>query len=1019
MKSFKLIALAAALAAAHAHAFDWPAAGGTATIPAGTTVTVTGNDVTTAAACGAIVIEAGATLKFSNITANATFAGSISGSGTFSAENASDKTYRLTFTGDLSAFTGNFDFKYVYSTFNTALSGSAPIKIVAANIASTYPYFTGGHTYNNPLDVSVGANYGLQVTSNSVIAGAVTCRGGRLHGGASGSNVGGRFTGVFKASSTIYPVGGISFEGGILPNGSAGTGSLYADNGTMHIKSQVGAISQVRPINANGKVIFWGENLLADSVTVAMGQTYGSTHRSGTYDLNGYSQRAKTLSLIDEANMIPETTIITSANPATLTLVNQAATVNYKGQLKGAASLDFSSSSSKTLTLNGTANNTTGSLTVRTGTLALGASAKFLNLSSFVVTNTGTLSDSTENVNPNVELNIFGSGVVNVAAGTTLQVFHAKLDGDYIPSGDYVQGSTVFGNHLAGGGTLRVLNDAPVVAGDTYVWTGAAGDGLLTTDGNWEGGSAPDLTAGTAKLFFSAGTASATVSGMAHVYGITFCTNAAFTLTGADANAKVVVGEGGFLFTNTAAASVTHVLNVPVEMGTLPQTWRVASTNTLLSLKAPLTGRQAFTPLTIDCRGRVYFWADNSDLLTPLVLTNVTTVTQPYIYNMKGLGAKSRFTTVWGGQPRFITDAPQGGSLTNETPLRLHSNLTNQEGAYINSANKAHLYLTGPVVFNGSGFSQSEIYFKGNVHFVGGITNETNHGLCFRMAGGNNWIEGKPMRLTKTFQQDYPSVLNIAVTNNYWELLYPMKATIRCHCDYALAVGRPVYFGAVNSVFYSTPMAAIDLNGYNQSVSRIYPSWTGYETVGGHNWASTYGLVTSATPATLEITGTETTIFPVKFEGAAGLHMNGTGSFTITNKLSNTTGELKVSKGTVRFARDAGWTAVTNIVLAGGTLAVGEGAGAKAFGSAQDMSDALLTVVSTNAPTLSIAENERPTVNMLMVVEENGKEVWKNPGVYGGPEASLSEYNTLNWISGAGTLRVRRSISGGTMLIIR
>jgi hypothetical protein len=455
-----------------------------------------------------------------------------------------------------------------------------------------------------------------------------------------------------------------------------------------------------------------------------------------------------------------------------------------------------------------------------------------------------------------------------------------------------------------------------------------------------------------------------------------------------------------------------------VEIGTLPQTWRVASTNTQLSLTAPLTGRQAFTPLTIDCRGRVHFRADNSGLLSPLVLTNVTTVTQPYIYNMKGLGAKSRFTTVWGGLPRFVTDSPAGGSLTNETPLRLRSNLTNQEGAYINSSNKAYLYLTGLVSFIGPG-GQSEIYFKGNVHFVGGITNETNHGLCFRMAGGNNWIEGKPMRLTKTFQQDYPSVLNIAVTNNYWEQLYPMKATIRCHCDYALAVGRPIYFGAVNSVFYSTPMAAIDLNGYNQSVSRIYPAWTGYETVGGHNWAATYGLVTSATPATLEITGTETTVFPVKFEGAAGLHMNGTGTFTITNKLSNTTGELKVSKGTVRFARDAGWTAVTNIVLAGGTLAVDAGAGAKAFGPAQDTSDALLTVVSTNSPTLSIAAGERPTVNMLMVVEENGKEVWKNPGVYGGPEACLSDYYTLGWISGAGTLRVRHSISGGTMLIIR
>ena len=498
----------------------------------------------------------------------------------------------------------------------------------------------------------MGANHGLSVNSNSVIAGAVTWRGGRMHGG--------RYTGVVKVSGTVYPVGGVSFEGGILPNGSAGTGTLYVDNGTMNLKSSVGAVSEIRAINENGKVVFHGENLLADSVPLVIGTTWSTAHRSGTFDLNGYSQRASRLSLVSSGNMVASTTIITSANPATLTLLNQSADINYNGQIKGAASLDMSSSSAKTITLSGTANNTTGSLTVRSGTIALGASAKFLNLSSFVVTNTGTLSVSTENVNPNVELNIFGSGVVNVAAGTTLQVFHAKLDGDYIPSGDYVQGSEVFGNHLAGGGTLRVLNDAPVVAGDTYVWTGAAGDGLLTTDGNWEGGSAPDLTAGTAKLFFSAGTASATVSGTAHVYGITFCTNAAFTLTGADANAKVVLGEGGFLFTNTAAASVTHVLDVPVEMGTLPQTWCVAA-NTQLSLTAPLTGRQALNPLTIDCRGRVYFRADNSGLLSPLVLTNVTTATQPYVYNMKGLGAKSRFTTVWGGLPRFVTDAPDGG----------------------------------------------------------------------------------------------------------------------------------------------------------------------------------------------------------------------------------------------------------------------------------------------------------------------------------------------------------------------
>ena len=126
-----------------------------------------------------------------------------------------------------------------------------------------------------------------------------------------------------------------------------------------------------------------------------------------------------------------------------------------------------------------------------------------------------------------------------------------------------------------------------------------------------------------------------------------------------------------------------------------------------------------------------------------------------------------------------------------------------------------------------------------------------------------------------------------------------------------------------------------------------------------------------------------------------------------------------MSKGTVRFARDAGWTAVTNIVLAGGMLAVDAGAGATAFGPQQGKSDAIMTVVSTNSPTLSIAAGEQATVNMLAIVEEGGRIHEKNPGIYGGPEAGLSANNTLSWISGSGKLKVLRSALNGTMLILR
>ena len=73
----------------------------------------------------------------------------------------------------------------------------------------------------------------------------------------------------------------------------------------------------------------------------------------------------------------------------------------------------------------------------------------------------------------------------------------------------------------------------------------------------------------------------------------------------------------------------------------------------------------------------------------------------------------------------------------------------------------------------------------------------------------------------------------------------------------------------------------------------------------------------------------------------------------------------------------------------------------------------------TAGGTATIPAGEQATVDMLSDVEGGGKGKWKDPGVDGGAGGSLTAYNTLNWISGSGTLRVRHGISGGTMLIIR
>ena len=987
-------------------------------------ISITANTVVTEAnvadyVAADIDIAAGATLTFSGLTTPRTFTGTLTGGGNFAVVSPARTDVKMTLDGDATGFTGQFCFTNhaVTITSPTAVGDVARINLVVPQLNSTgndvyqCKFNPANATYRNYIDANVGANNGMMPAAGVTLAGPIFWRGGRLYGNAIVTGP------ITNNNTTLYCQGGMKLRGGVTSTKSGG-GSLQADGGDLYIESDVEKINGVQAI---GHTIYFGkENALAESVYIYFGVSY---RHFGKVNLQGWNQRCSRIAATTDLANQGET-YITSADPATLSVLNQNADITWYGNLNGKASLSYASASGKRFTYNGRSGTSTGSITVNSGYFRFETNAVHASLSKLVARGTGKLEFPADtsggtvvfaSINPgSVSLALEDSGKIDIASGVVLEVNTASVDGEYVEEGAYTKDDgTPIGTCITGGGTLRVLNGAPVEAGDTYVWTGASGDGLLTTDGNWEGGTAPDLTDGTAKLFFSAGTASATVSGTANVYAITFCTNATFTLTGADANAKVVVGAGGFLFTNTAAASVTHVLDVPVEIGTLPQTWCVSSTNTQLSLTAPLIGRAAMAPLTIDCRGRVQFRADNSGLLTPLVLTNVTTVTQPYIYNMKGLGAPSRFTTVWGGQPRFITDSPVGGSLTNETPLRLRSGLTNTEGAYINSSERAHLYLAGPVSFIHTGLSQSEIYFHGNVHFTGGITNETGGAICFRIHGPNEWIEGLGINLSSNFSIDWGGELHISAPTNNWTALHAYKNSVVCHGTNVLAKGKAVRMGATG--VYLSNASKLDLNGFDQSIGRFHMGWTPAE------YPTYYTSIASAAPAMLEI-ATDTVnndIVPLKVTGAAGLKFNAAGSITFTNFTSATTGTLEVDRGTVRFAAGSGWIATTNIVLSGGTLAVAPGAGATAFGSAQDTSDALLTVVETNAPTLSIAAGERPTVNMLMVVGENGKETWKNPGVYGGPEAGLSDYYTLGWISGTGTLRVRHSVSGGTMLIIR
>ena len=61
----------------------------------------------------------------------------------------------------------------------------------------------------------------------------------------------------------------------------------------------------------------------------------------------------------------------------------------------------------------------------------------------------------------------------------------------------------------------------------------------------------------------------------------------------------------------------------------------------------------------------------------------------------------------------------------------------------------------------------------------------------------------------------------------------------------------------------------------------------------------------------------ENNVLSTPFEGALSLRMEGTGTLTVTNNLSGTSGSLQVASGEIRFTHDSAWTNVFEVAVSG------------------------------------------------------------------------------------------------------
>lgn len=969
-----------------------------------TNTTVTDADVADYLAAD-IDIAAGATLCFSGLTAARTFSGNITGGGNFVVKSASDSSIRVTFSGNAEGFTGGFFItNHVFTASAPSAFGTA--KVTYYNrMASTHSYLNGSGSYACPMDVYPcdTSGFGLHIPAGVTNTAPILWRGGRVLGP-------GAITGLVTLQGNVqfYAAGGLHLVGGV--KGTTGQGTLNSDGSTYFVDAPIEKIAALSAIK--NVVTFSCDNALDPAQKLHIGASYGNW---GTFDLAGHDQRAGWIddSVNNSVENLSQLALTSSGEPATLTFTAVTTAYEFRGQVKDHLSLCVAGS--KAFTLSGTANTTDGALIASNGLLTVSAKANFPSVSKLAAKGTGVLTVNTASVNPHATLELDDSGALVLGDGIILEFESARVDGTALAPGVYTKDSSEVAGRLSGTGTLIVRNAAAKTEGATFVWVGGTDGDSIRAAANWQGGEAPRFD-GTERLVFGQGTATAVVSGTINAFAIDIVQKDAFTLAAADADAKIVLEQGGLNITNAVDATiVTHVVSCPIELGYLPQTWSV-STNASFNNAAPIIGRLAASPLIIRSWGRMRFNADNSSLVTPLVLTNCSTAGQPWIYNMKGLGSPTRATTIYGCVPRF--DTSTAGAYTNEVPLRIRSNLTNQEGDMVDSSGAGSLHLTGKVTYFGA--ITGEFYSRGPVYFHGGLESESGQELTLRITLSSVWIDGQPIRTAGTFATDYDKTwLDLAVADNTWKTLGIKKTTVRCQVANALDPAGTLNIGG-GSVYYHKPMGTIDLNGFDQTSARMTMAWNPRDTFNNYDWAGAYALVTSTNggPAKLTLSGTTKDVMSVKFGGQAGLRYAGTGEMTLTNVVSDSTGALSVTSGVLRIAAGAGWTNAAEVNVSGtGRLAVAPNAGAKAFGPQSGKSESVMRI--SDSGVVEVAAGETATVMNLILVDGNGKETYVNSGEYGGPDAGLSAGHTLSCLAGTGRLHVRLNPFQGTMLILR
>ena len=760
--------------------------------------------------------------------------------------------------------------------------------------------------------------------------------------------------------------GGVGTASGAISGGGA-SAVTKVDTGTWTLSGNNSFTGRLTIGNGTIKLGASGTLNAAVPVTVA----------GGTLDLNGYSQ---TVGQLRGDTTAGSTNTLTSAATATLT-VNQSDATRFDGRLTGALGLVKAGAGSLMLTNN--LNTTTGNIIVSNGTLvvALGASLGSGNVTvaggSLELRSAATIADT-------AALSIADGAIVLVGAGITETVDRLFLGGVQKARGTY--GTTASGAmfpddaHFSGTGLINVQSNPPITP-TIVTWDAGGADTFMSSATNWVGDALPAFDGFTYAVFGTGGI-TATVDRAVNLYGLSFNRNGDFMLA---AGAGVVTnGAGGILASAPNTTSRTYTLTEDVILSD-HQTWCV-TTNWPGATTLNVTGSidDGVLPCTITKTeyGTLTLTASNTFDGAFVVSNGVVRIT-----NANALGSTNGNTTVQGvaGGMLYLN----GGNMNLTEPLVLNGEKNN--GGTLKNENGSNT-LSGPITC----YNQVRWQIYGTALVIaGGVTQPdgAGGGLFVVNASSPIYFNTKPLNLiNKTFYADSGGLTVLAVAGNTWADTLVATGTLRCDVPNALPPAASLELG----IGYGSYGGTLDLNGNNQTVSKLYQGTT----------ISGTRVISSATPALLTVNQSATSLFDGRFTGAVSLLKLGAGTLTLTNASTSTAGSFVVSNGTLVVGSNGTFgNNSTNVVVGGtGTLTLSN------------------SVTIADSAMLSIANGGTAKVNLAAGVNEAVGTLYfggvqKRTGTYGSTGSAANVKDDTHF-AGTGILTVLHDKSG-TMIKVK